>query len=140
MGEKEREIINEVLLQGSQTGRLFRVNAGRGWTGKVKKHTGSEMIIKNPRPFHGMPAGTPDIIGWEVKNLCEIIWKHIGKPCEIIKGIEEKINCSDCPVNKKIAVFKSIEVKTGKQKLSVKQENWKRQVIEAGGIYEERRG
>lgn len=175
MGEKEREIINEILLEGSKTGRLFRVNAGSGFQGtdikklKVNKAGLKEiindlfsllkkaniklkdvLILINPRFFKGLPAGVHDIIGWEThiisKSCCgscyhfDFCYKEIN--LEGLKIAIKNNGCKNYHPNKceKIAVFKSVEVKTGKQKLSEKQENWKRQVIEAGGIYEERRG
>ena len=135
MGYKEREIINNVLLEGTKKGRLFRVNCGMGWIGKIIKKAKNMITLKNPRPFHGMPKGTADVIGWESKTLCEIIVNESGEK-ELCLNKKE---CGNCLYNKKIAIFKAIEIKTGKQKLTTEQENWRNQLIKDGGIYEERR-
>ena len=69
MGKKERKVINKKLLSlNPETQRMFRVNSGQGWAGKAafrKSKIGDAVVIQNPRPFHGMPTGFPDMIGWE---------------------------------------------------------------------------
>jgi hypothetical protein len=134
MGYKEKEIINKVLMEGSKKGRLFRINSGQAWVGRIEYHNNNGIKLKYPRVFHGAPAGTPDCIGWESKTLCEIICNKSPTGCC------SNLTCDECNYkNYKIAIFKAVEVKTGKQKLTNKQENWKRILIEHGGIYEERR-
>ena len=44
--------------------RLLRANCGRGWTGKVVHQTPTLITLSPYRPFHGMPEGTLDLIGW----------------------------------------------------------------------------
>ena len=139
MGHKEREIINEVLKEGTKKGRMFRVNCGMAWAGRLRSKGNDFITLSNPRPFHGMPAGTPDCIGWECKTLCELIkQRNDNFPC-MQEGLNNNEDCKFCDLNKKIAVFKAVEIKTGNQKLSELQENWKQQVLKDGGIYEERR-
>ena len=69
MGKKEKKIIDKILLSvDPDTQRMFRVNSGQGWAGKSsfrKTKTGDAVVIQNPRAFHGMPTGFPDMIGWE---------------------------------------------------------------------------
>jgi hypothetical protein len=169
MGEKEREIIDEVLLEGSYDGRLFRANSGMGYQGKniqhlrigknekgiVKKIINSLIsflkkinirfknliILINIRVFHGMPEGTPDIIGWKSIEICEWLNENMQKhPCRIYKNKKnEKKSCELCPFHKKIAIFRAVEIKTGKLKLTPEQKRYKKILLEHGGIYEEKR-
>jgi len=181
MGYKERLIINDVLLKGTKKGRLFRANSGMAWAGmdikklknnseiryfinilisaikKIFKKLKGLKILLNPRPFHGMPEGTADVIGWESVNIaspccgsckwCEYGLDYLDCKNEKndLKNILIDIDTLAC-VNyeprqiKKIAIFKGVEIKTGNQKLTPEQENWRNQLIKDGGIYEERRG
>jgi hypothetical protein len=109
MGNRERDLINARLSSLAPNERLFRANSGQGWTGKsVKKN--DFLIIKNPRPFHGMPEGFPDLIGWET---VEITPDMIGR---------------------RVAVFLAEEVKaTGS--LSVAQERFRDVIERMGGIF-----
>lgn len=43
--------------------RVFRVNAGLGWTGKSVRESDGSVSIRSPRPFHGVPEGVSDLIG-----------------------------------------------------------------------------
>lgn len=142
MGQKELKIIDDVLIEGSENGRLFRVNCGMGWAGEISCHVimgRTKKMIIDPRPFHGMPEGTADVIGWESKTLCNIVDisdfdiydKNGNELCDRI--------CPECPLSKKIAIFKAVEVKTGGKKLTTAQKRWRNKLIEHGGIYEERR-
>jgi len=162
MGYKEKEKINEVLIEGSKKGRMFRVNAGQGFQGtnilyskkyknKISKinmifNTFKISLIKigvklknitilfNTRIFHGVPAGVHDIIGYEKRKICNLVFpdlKYYNKVCKIWN-----FNCSQCPLNKKIAVFKSVEVKPKGEDLTDKQENFRQQVLKDGGISE----
>lgn len=134
MGAKERKIINKVLIDGSKKCRLFRANSGMGWAGKVIEKLKDIIILLHPRPFHGMPEGTADVIGWESKTLCEIICENSPSGCC------SKLTCDECEYKKyKIAIFKAVEIKTGKQQLSKQQKRWRDKLIEDGGIYEERK-
>lgn len=141
MGKKERKIIDNVLLEGSKHGRMFRVNCGMGWVGKLEKKNKGKVLLSNAYPFHGMPEGTPDVIGWESIEICEYLAANMQKhPClnyELKKN--DKTPCVTCPFHKKLAIFKAVEIKTGKLKLSPGQKNWKNILLEHGGIYEEKR-
>lgn len=112
MGHKEKKIINEVLLNLPKNKRLIRVNAGMAWSGKIVKREKQVLILKNPRPFHGVPAGWPDLIGWE------------------------EITITPDMVGKKLAVFCGEEIKaTGK--LSAPQKAFKKLLLKMGGIFRE---
>jgi hypothetical protein len=155
MGYKEREVINKTLLEGTEKGRMFRVNCGMAWTGKMIYKTKNRITLENSRPFHGLPAGTPDLIGWECKEIarkscascakvkeCKTIDKLIKeKECIfIIDVLQNNICIFYKPANpEKIAIFKAIEIKTGNLKLTEKQNFFKEILLEHGGIYEERR-
>jgi hypothetical protein len=45
--------------------RIFRINAGMGWTGKMLRRDSNLLVIKDPRPLYAAPAGWPDLCGWE---------------------------------------------------------------------------
>ena len=114
MGFKEKNLINEFLSNLPENMRMFRTNSGMGWAGKsVKK--GDITLIKNARPFHGMPEGWPDITGWET------------------------ITITPDMVGQKIAVFSVVEVKTGSLKLSDKQNRFKELILKMGGQFTELR-
>lgn len=109
MGKKERDIINERLLTLADNERLFRINAGMGWAGKVTRK-GRFVVIDNPRPFHGAPDGFPDLAGW---TTVEITSDMVGR---------------------RVAIFTSEEVKaTGK--LTADQERFKAVIERMGGIH-----
>lgn len=110
MGLKEKRLTNERLLNLKPTERLFRINAGMAWTGEIVKNNKQIIILKNPRPFWGAPAGWPDLAGWET---IEITPEMVGQ---------------------KIAVFKFEEVKaTGD--LSKDQKKFKKLILKMGGIF-----
>ena len=110
MGQKEKEIINREIVQGSVSGRLFRANCGMAWTGIAVKHTGSELILRKPRPFHGLPKGFSDLFGFEVVKITPEL------------------------VGQNIAVFKAVEIKTGKLQLTKEQKLFIAMVEKNGGI------
>jgi len=114
MGAKEKNLINEYLLNLPENVRMFRTNSGMGWAGKsVRKD--DAIIIKNARPFHGMPEGWPDLTGWETVVITPDM------------------------VGQKIAVFSVVEVKTGSTKLSKKQNQFKELILKMGGRFLELR-
>lgn len=112
MGLKEKLAINDILKNMDKGTRLFRINSGQGWTGEIVQHNGEILILANPRPLHAAPSGWPDLCGWQT------------------------IVITPDMVGKKLAVFKGIEVKTGKQTLRKKQESLRDIIIEMGGIFE----
>jgi len=107
MGQKD--LINQYLINLQKNERVFRINAGMGWTGKVT-HKGKFVIIENPYPLHAAPTGWPDLCGWET------------------------IKITPDMVGQKIAVFKGVEVKaTGK--LSDDQERFRDLILKMGGKF-----
>jgi hypothetical protein len=107
---RERELINHRLANLPDNKKLFRINAGLGWTGKVLRHTNDLIMIKNPRPFHAAPKGWPDLVGWET---IEITPEMVGN---------------------KVAVFVFEEVKaTGR--LSSFQKRFRDVLVKMGGIF-----
>jgi len=114
MGSKEKNLINDYLSNLPGNMRMFRTNSGMGWAGKsVRKD--DAIIIKNARPFHGMPEGWPDLTGWT------------------------EIEITPDMVGSKIAVFTAVEAKTGSLKLSDKQNRFKEIIEKMGGIFMELR-
>lgn len=110
MGRKEKQIIDNRLKNLADNERLFRINSGMAWTGSEYTRKGDILVIRHPRPFHGMPTGFPDLIGWEEKII------HLDM------------------VGQKIAVFKAEEVKaTGG--LSKEQEMFKKLIMRMGGEF-----
>ena len=109
MGTKERDLINIRLSSLQPNERLFRANAGMGWAGRSVKR-GKHVIIENAMPFHGMPEGMPDLIGWTTVTITPDM------------------------VGQRIAVFTGVEVKaTGK--LSEIQDKFRSLILGMGGFH-----
>ncbi|MCK5603589.1 hypothetical protein KAR91_17015 [Candidatus Pacearchaeota archaeon] len=107
---KEGDKIKEILGSLPPNKRLFRINAGLGWTGRVQRQVKNMLILLDPRPLKAAPKGWPDLCGWET---VEITPEMVGK---------------------KIAVFVFEEVKvTGK--LTREQALFKRVLEKMGGIF-----
>jgi hypothetical protein len=107
---REAERIREILSKLPPDQRLFRINSGMAWTGKVVRREPGMIILENPRPFHGAPQGFPDLCGWTVKEITPDM------------------------VGQRIAVFTAVEVKvTGK--LTKAQEAFKRVLEAMGGLF-----
>ena len=120
MGSSEKRIINDLLLKAGPSKRLFRANSGLAWTGAIVGKTRNTITLLNPRPFHGMPKGTPDLIGWEMFKF--------GKLYSFYDA--------DDP----IAIFTAVEVKTGRVKTTEEQNTFIKTLNEMGGrgiIYRE---
>jgi len=59
------ELLAALMLEFSRgEARLMRVNAGRGWTGKVVFQDRTRIVLSPYRPFHGVHKGVLDLIGW----------------------------------------------------------------------------
>lgn len=112
MGKQENKLKNKILLSiDEKTQRLFRANAGTAWQGKTLRHTSDRLILQNPRPFHGMPEGFPDLFGWTKKIITPEM------------------------VGNAVAVFTATEIKaTGT--MSDEQKNFMKLLVEMGGIHE----
>lgn len=62
---KETDIVRQVQMAASKLGgRLFRTNAGMAWAGKSRRLPDGSVIIPHARPFHGVPEGHPDTVGF----------------------------------------------------------------------------
>jgi len=110
MGYKEKKIIDNVLKNLHPDKRLFRINAGMGWTGQIVLHDKQKIILQNHRPFHGAPVGWPDLVGWETVEITQDM------------------------VGERITIFCAEEVKaTGK--LSEDQKNFRVLLENMGGIF-----
>jgi len=115
MSAREKQIIDRLRAEATQAGgRLFRNNVGTGWTGRKITHVDkSTVLIEGKRPLHsGLATGSADLIGWTPRLI---------EPSD---------------VGQTIAVFTSIEVKTGKTRVSASQRRWLDAVLRAGGIAE----
>jgi len=113
MGAKEKNLINEYLLNLPENVRMFRTNSGMAWAGKAVKK-GDITLIKNARVFWGMPEGWPDLTGWT------------------------EIEITPDMVGQKIAVFTTVEVKaTGKIKPESKQGKFRDLILRMGGLHRE---
>jgi hypothetical protein len=107
---KESERIQDILLSLPENVRLFRMNSGMGWAGKVLKRTPDVVVLSKPRPLHAAPEGWPDLCGWTMRTITPDM------------------------VGQKIAIFTAVEVKvTGRL---TKAQKAYRAIIEAmGGIF-----
>lgn len=55
-------------MDGSRE-RLFRVNSGTGWVGRVVKRSSDVLVLGEPRPLKAAPIGWPDLCGWETVEI-----------------------------------------------------------------------
>ena len=117
MSAREHNMLTDFLAswqRDNPNGRLFRANAGMAWAGRVTNQTRRdswlEITISGARPFHGMPTGTPDLIGW---TQIEITPEMVGQ---------------------KLAIFTGIELKTRGVKVTPAQEKFRSIIEESGGI------
>lgn len=79
---KESEIQDRIRLELDKHGRFFRANAGQGWTGQVISNDGQRLLLLNPRPFHGLPAGFTDLFGVRQTVITpQMVGKTIGQAC-----------------------------------------------------------
>ena len=106
----EQEKIKDILKNLPDNKRLFRINAGTGWTGETSKAGIDLIAIRNPRILHAAPKGWPDLCGWET---IEITPDMIGK---------------------KVAVFVFEEIKLS-GKLSKEQKKFRDVLLEMGGVF-----
>lgn len=121
MGQLENNLKNEVDKNLTSWQRLWRINAGMAWAGKIIQRVGgagafSFIKIANARPFFGAPKGFPDQIGFD------------------------SIIITPEMVGKRVAVFVGSELKaTPRDKLKKDQVNFKNLLIKMGGIHREHR-
>lgn len=116
MGQLENNLKNEVEGNLTTDQRLWRINAGMAWAGKIISRTAGKITLMNPRPFFGAPKGTPDMIGFD------------------------SIIITDEMVGQRVAVFVGSELKaTPRDKLKKDQVNFKNLLVKMGGIHREHR-
>lgn len=84
----EQERIKEILAALPPEQRLFRINSGMGWAGKVVKRTPDMLVLQNPRPFHAAPEGWPDLVGW---TEVVITPDMVGESIAVFTGVEVKV-------------------------------------------------
>lgn len=88
MGAKEKTKINEIFRSLPLTKRLFRANTGCAWVGEIVRREKNILILRNPRVFHGMPEGFPDLFGWEEIEITEDM---VGQKIAVFCGEEVKV-------------------------------------------------
>lgn len=111
MGAAARQIQADRLRSLKSTERLFPINAGTGWVGKVVRRTPDSIILKNPRPLHAAPAGWPDLCGFEAVTItADMVGQTIG-------------------------VFVAEEIKAGRDRLSPRQQALREVIKQLGGVY-----
>lgn len=90
MGYREGRVIRERLKSlDPKCERMTRINSGVAWTGQVTRRTPEYIILKNPRPFHGAPKGTPDICGWTTVTITPDM---VGQKVAIFTAEEVKVS------------------------------------------------
>ena len=88
MAKAEKELENKLRLEMSRNGhRLVRANAGQAWAGAGLKHEGKTITLKNPRIFHGLPKGCPDLCGF---STIEVTPEMVGKKLPVFTALELK--------------------------------------------------
>lgn len=108
--QKESNIQKSILLAVGNTGcRLFRINAGQGWTGDVAHNPDGSITIQNPRPLKAAIKGFSDLAGFT--------------PVLITPEM----------VGRTLAVFTAIECKSPKGKPTDEQENFLNYIRSQGG-------
>ena len=111
MGWRENQIKTNRFQNMDPTERLFKINAGMGWCGKIVKKTDNTITIKNPRPLHAAPEGWPDLTGW---TSVLITPEMVGTT---------------------VAVFTAEEIKAKGDTLRPMQKVFKKLLIRMGAIY-----
>jgi len=87
MGQAERDVSTEYLHTLTADQRRFRINSGVAWTGTVIHRPDGSLLIRNPRPFHGAPKGSPDFWGWDAVKITP---EMVGQTVAIFCGEEVK--------------------------------------------------
>ncbi len=114
MGQLETNLKNSYEKTLTRWQRLWRINAGMAWAGRVLGRTGGILKLGNASPFHGAPPGAPDMIGFD----SIIITPEI--------------------VGRRVAVFAGAELKATKgDKLRKNQRDFKALIVKMGGIHRE---
>jgi hypothetical protein len=91
--------------------RLFRNYVGESWAGRAYRNADGSVTIAHPyRIQSGLAVGSADLIGW---HTVEVTPDMVGT---------------------RIAVFTSVEVKSGKGRYGPGQQQWAESVVAAGGL------
>ncbi len=108
----EQSLRKSVQLAASRVGaRLFRVNTGQAWVGRLVAHKGGHVALADARPIRmGLTIGGSDLIGWT----------------------EHTITVED--VGRRVAIFTAVELKTGQVPLTREQTSFLTAVRRAGGL------
>ena len=104
---KESERIREILAGLTPDQRLFRVNSGMGWAGKLVSRTPDILVLHKPRPLHAAPEGWPDLCGW---TEVEITPDMVGQRVAVFTGVEVKVTGK---LSKSQAKFRDIITRMG---------------------------
>lgn len=88
MATPEKILTNKHLAQlDPKTERLFRINAGVGWAGKVTYRDANKIVLEKPRPLHAAPKGWPDLCGWRTVKITPDM---VGQEIAVFVGAEVK--------------------------------------------------
>jgi hypothetical protein len=86
--QTEQTIMRNIMLACARGAcRLFRINSGMAWAGKVIGRSRTTITLENPRPFHGAPNGWPDLCGW---RTVEITPDMVGTRIAVLVMLEVK--------------------------------------------------
>ena len=104
---RESERIRQILAALPPEQRLFRINSGMGWAGKVIRRDPNILILDKPRPLHAAPEGWPDLCGW---TEIEITPDMVGSKIAVFTGVEVKVTGK---LRKSQAAFRDIIERMG---------------------------
>ena len=104
---KESERIREILADLPANQRLFRINSGMAWAGKVVRRDPGIIILEKPRPLHAAPEGWPDLCGW---TTVVITPDMVGSKVAVFTAVEVKVTGR---LNKKQGAFRDIITRMG---------------------------
>jgi hypothetical protein len=104
-----RKAIQLALSRGDT--RLFRNNVGEAWAGRAHRNADGAVVIPYAsRVIYGLAPGSADLIGWRT------------------------ITVTPDMVGSRLAVFASVEVKSGRGRYGHGQPEWCAAVQAAGGL------
>jgi hypothetical protein len=77
----EQSLRKRVQLAASRVGaRLFRVNTGQAWVGRLVAHKGGHVALADARPIRmGLITGGSDLIGWDATGRFVAIELKTGR-------------------------------------------------------------
>lgn len=106
------EVVPAIMRElGRGATRVFRVNTGLAWVGRVVKHVGRMVTLANAQPMRaGLTNGGSDIIGWT------------------------SVTVTPEMVGRKLAVFTAVEAKAERGSVTGEQRDFLAAVSRAGGI------